>query len=68
MSSPHLPEPIAAHVAVDTLGPDAVARCFTATGVVTDKRQTHLGRQATMAWKAGTCLERGLIQRLEIAA
>ena len=51
MSALALPAPIAAYFAADTRGPDDVARCFTPRGVVKDKRQTHVGRDAIKAWK-----------------
>lgn len=47
-----LPEPIAAYLEADTRGPDDVARCFTAQGVVIDDGRTHIGRDAIKAWKA----------------
>lgn len=52
MSTPSLPEPIAAYFAADTQGPDEVARCFTPKGVVKDERKTHTGREAIKDWKA----------------
>lgn len=52
MTALTLPDPIAAYLEADTRGPDDVARCFTAQGVVTDKGQTHVGRDAIKAWKA----------------
>ncbi len=52
MSTPILPDPIAAYFTADTQGPDEVARCFTPKGVVNDKRKTHTGREAIKAWKA----------------
>jgi hypothetical protein len=52
MSALTLPEPIAAYFVADTQGPDEVARCFTTRGVVKDKRQNHVGREAIKAWKA----------------
>lgn len=54
MSHITLPEPIAAYLAADMKGPDDLARCFTATGVVKDKGLTHTGREAIKAWKAET--------------
>jgi len=54
MSTLTLPEPIAAYFVADTQGSDAVARCFTPQGVVTDKRETHVGREAIATWKSGT--------------
>ncbi len=52
MSAFTLPDPITAYLAADRQGPDDVARCFTPQGVVRDKGQTHLGREAIKAWKA----------------
>lgn len=52
MSALTLPDPIAAYLAADTQGPDDVARCFTPQGVVKDKGETHIGREAIKAWKA----------------
>lgn len=52
MSALTLPDPIAAYFVADTRGPDDVARCFTAQGVVKDKGRTHVGRDAIKAWKA----------------
>jgi len=52
MSALTLPDPIAAYFVADTQGPDAVARCFIPQGVVKDKGQTHIGREAIKAWKA----------------
>jgi hypothetical protein len=52
MSAITLPEPIAAYLAADTQGPDEVAPCFTAQGVVKDEGRTHIGREAIKAWKA----------------
>jgi len=52
MSALSLPEPIAAYLLADKQGPDDVARCFTPQGVVKDKGQTHIGREAIKAWKA----------------
>ncbi|MFK3797149.1 nuclear transport factor 2 family protein [Pseudomonas sp. NPDC088444] len=52
MSALTLPGPVAAYFAADMQGPEAVARCFTAQGVVKDKGQTHIGREAIKAWKA----------------
>lgn len=54
MSALNLPEPIAAYFEADTQGPDEVARCFTTQGIVRDNGQTHTGRDAIKAWKAGT--------------
>jgi hypothetical protein len=52
MSALNLPNPITAYLAADKQGPDDVARCFTPQGVVKDKGQTHIGREAIKAWKA----------------
>lgn len=52
MTALTLPDPIAAYLEADKRGPDDVARCFTAQGVVKDKGQTHVGRDAIKAWKA----------------
>jgi len=52
MSALTLPNPIAAYFAADMRGPDDVARCFIPQGIVKDKRQTHVGRDAIKAWKA----------------
>ena len=54
MTAPTLPDPIAAYLEADKRGPDDVARCFTAQGVVTDQGQTYVGRDAIKAWKAET--------------
>ena len=52
MSTPNLPEPIAAYFAADKLNPEAVARCFTAQAVVKDEGRIHIGIGAIKAWKA----------------
>ena len=52
MSSPNLPEPIAAYFAADARGAAAVAGCFTARAVVKDEGRTHTGIAAIQAWKA----------------
>jgi hypothetical protein len=52
MSSPNLPEPIAAYFAADALDASAVARCFTTSAVVKDEGRTHEGVAAIQAWKA----------------
>lgn len=52
MSTLTLPDPIAAYLVADTRSPDDVVRCFTSQGVVKDKGQTHIGREAIKAWKA----------------
>ena len=46
-----LPAPVAAYFAADTTGADAVAQCFTDTGVVIDERQEYRGRTAIARWK-----------------
>lgn len=50
----NLPEPIAAYFSADTVGAEAVARCFTEDSVLVDKRQAHKGRSAIHQWKATT--------------
>jgi phenylpyruvate tautomerase PptA (4-oxalocrotonate tautomerase family) len=50
-TSINLPHPIAAYFSADAKDGDAVARCFTDDGVVTDEGQTHRGRAAIKAWK-----------------
>lgn len=52
MKELNLPEPIAAYFQADTQDGRAVARCFTADGVVLDEGRTHAGRAAIEAWKA----------------
>ena len=47
-----LPAPVAAYVAADTTGAEAVAQCFTQGAVVIDERQEHRGRTAIARWKA----------------
>lgn len=47
-----LPPPIAAYFAADRRDGDAVASCFTESGIVKDERETHRGRPAIAAWKA----------------
>jgi hypothetical protein len=49
--APILPDPIAAYFSADALSPDAVARCFSAQGVVKDEGHTHTGREAIRSWK-----------------
>lgn len=51
MSSPTLPDPIAAYFAADTQGPDQVAQCFTPQAVVSDNDHRVTGRDAIRAWK-----------------
>ncbi len=46
-----LPEPIADYFAADATDGRAVARCFTADGVVVDEKRTHRGREAIARWK-----------------
>ena len=46
-----LPGPIAAYFAADTVGGEAVARCFTEGAVVKDEGRTHRGRAAIRRWK-----------------
>lgn len=52
MSSPNLPEPIAAYFAADARGPAAVADCFDPHAYVKDEAHVHQGRAAIQAWKA----------------
>ncbi|MCS0495054.1 nuclear transport factor 2 family protein [Ancylobacter sp. MQZ15Z-1] len=47
-----LPAPIAAYFAADRHDGDAVARCFTETGMVRDEKREHKGRAAIARWKA----------------
>ncbi|MCK0206891.1 nuclear transport factor 2 family protein [Starkeya koreensis] len=49
---PDLPGPVAAYFQADRLGPDAVARCFTPDGTVTDEKSRHAGHDAIRRWKA----------------
>jgi hypothetical protein len=51
MTNLNLPEPIAAYFNADRRDGEAVARCFTKQGVVTDEGQTHSGPAAIKAWK-----------------
>ena len=51
MSNLNLPEPIAAYFDADKRDGEAVARCFTNQGVVSDEGQTHSGPAAIKAWK-----------------
>ncbi len=51
MNHLNLPEPIAAYFEADRKDADAVARCFTAQGVVKDENHTHTGPDAIRAWK-----------------
>jgi hypothetical protein len=52
MSSPSLPEPIAAYFAADARGAAAVAECFSPHAFVKDEGRTHQGLAAIQAWKA----------------
>jgi hypothetical protein len=47
----NLPEPVAAYFEADRRDADAVARCFTADGLVVDEGRSHAGRVAIAAWK-----------------
>jgi SnoaL-like domain len=47
-----LSRPIAAYFAADTRDGEAIARCFTENGVVTDEGHTYHGRAAIQQWKA----------------
>ena len=49
-----LPKAIAAYFCADKIGGDAVAECFTETGIVTDEGRTHSGRAAIAGWKAAS--------------
>ena len=51
MTDLNLPEPIATYFDADQRDGEAVARCFTKEGVVTDEGQSHSGRAAIKAWK-----------------
>ncbi|MET0533270.1 MAG: nuclear transport factor 2 family protein [Steroidobacter sp.] len=46
-----LPKPIANYFAADRIGGDALARCFTAEGVVKDEGHVHKGAAAIKQWK-----------------
>jgi hypothetical protein len=52
-----LPEPIADYFAADRHDGKAVARCFTAEGIVKDERKTHVGAAAIGAWKDAASAE-----------
>jgi hypothetical protein len=52
MTTPILPDPIAAYFAADRQNPEALARCFTAQATVKDEGHTHTGLDAIKAWKA----------------
>jgi ketosteroid isomerase-like protein len=51
MNPLELPAPIADYFRADRHDGQAVARCFTADGVVKDERKTHVGGAAIEAWK-----------------
>lgn len=51
MTTPNLPDPIAAYFAAEQRSPDATASCFTTQGVVKDEGHTHSGLEAIKAWK-----------------
>jgi hypothetical protein len=46
-----LPKPIAAYFASDKLNGEALARCFTETGIVKDEGHAYHGRAAIQQWK-----------------
>ncbi|WP_370674349.1 nuclear transport factor 2 family protein [Pleomorphomonas sp. PLEO] len=48
----NFPTPIAAYFIADAKNGDAMAQCFTDTGVVKDEGHTYTGREAIRAWKA----------------
>jgi hypothetical protein len=48
----HLPPPIAAYFHADASDANAVAQCFSESGVVIDERREHRGRPAITRWKA----------------
>jgi hypothetical protein len=52
-----LPQPIADYFSADRRDGKAVARCFTAEGVVKDERKTHVGVAAIEAWKDAASAE-----------
>jgi hypothetical protein len=52
MTTPILPDPIAAYFAADRHSADAIARCFTTHGVVKDEGRSYTGLEAIKAWKA----------------
>lgn len=54
MKEPDLPGPIAAYFDADRRDGQAVARCFTADGVVLDEGRTHSGPAAIAAWKTAS--------------
>jgi hypothetical protein len=47
----NLPEPIAAYFDADKRNGEAVAHCFTSSGLVKDEGRTHTGLDAIKAWK-----------------
>jgi hypothetical protein len=49
-----LPTPIIAYFAADKGDSDAVVKCFTERGVVTDEGHIYDGRAAIKQWKADT--------------
>lgn len=51
MKDLELPEPISAYFEADRQDGQAVARCFTKSGVVLDEGNTHAGAAAIEAWK-----------------
>lgn len=57
MNQLDLPEPISAYFDADRRDGRAVARCFTAEGVVKDERKTHVGVTAIEAWKNAASAE-----------
>ena len=62
-----LPAPVAAYFAADTIGAEAVARCFTDGAVVIDERQEHWGRTAIAQWKAEASAKfRYSVERLRV--
>lgn len=65
-----LPAAIAGYFAADKTGDAArVAQCFTATAVVTDEGQAHIGRDAIQAWKASSSTKyRYTVEPLSIVA
>jgi len=52
MTTPILPDPIAAYFAADQRNTDAIARCFTTQAVVKDEGHIYTGLDAIKAWKA----------------
>ena len=48
----HLPPPIAAYFDADASDANAVAQCFSESGVVIDERRERRGRPAITRWKA----------------